>query len=544
MEKPREVYGCDIGNGFGFISILDENGKDPVVMLPAMADLNVKEGMPAAAFITPPSGDPITVFGLNGDRAEKKIKRKPELGVRAVKTILQNGDLTLRGIDRPISPYDIYGAIVHDLIVLANSERVNKPIYSLVFAYPALLDSSPDSLNILNRMQQSIEKIEVDGTRLKVLGRIPEPAAVAIDYLYYMQHVAPESIRLKDEEFTVLVYDLGHGTFDAAVVTARSRDTAYDIWAKDGLPDVGGKDFDRLLMQEMQEMLLEEYSYQPKNNLDRELLRQEAVAAKHDLSNAESTTIQHQNPEDGSFMELEVTRTRFEALASQLLLETVEKTQALLRTEQAKGRKINAIVLSGGASRMPMVKKALETYIQPQLPVILYRPSEAVSFGAARYAQGIREEPQPQPDGSSTGEQPSRERPVQKHPNTVARQFANYSYGILQESSNPGQLEGEIAFLIKSGQPLPATSQPHTCVSGTERLTLRVTRAKDSGDIRDTASPQDCVGQYWWFTFNVPSGSQCAITLSVGEDYNIAATCRLEDGSEQSRSTQLTHLAN
>jgi molecular chaperone DnaK (HSP70) len=96
-------------------------------------------------------------------------------------------------------------------------------------------------------MQSAIEQIEIDGQKIHVAGRLPEPAAVAIDYLHYIQHIVPEEQRIKADQFTVLVNDLGYGTFDTAVVTASSKDQPYVLHAKDGLPEVGGKNFDEVI---------------------------------------------------------------------------------------------------------------------------------------------------------------------------------------------------------------------------------------------------------------------------------------------------------
>ena len=68
-----------------------------------------------------------------------------------------------------------------------------------------------------------------DGTHLKVVGTIRGPAAAALDYLYFLQNLLEEDKRIDQESYTVLVYDLGHGTFDAAVVTVRRKGEPYQL---------------------------------------------------------------------------------------------------------------------------------------------------------------------------------------------------------------------------------------------------------------------------------------------------------------------------
>lgn len=532
MALIWETYGCDIGNGFGFLSLLPPGEEVPREMIPPTRDLNPNAGMPTAAYVTPPSGEPILVFDPKSGSAQRKIRQKPSLGVRAVKTRLREELLDLPGLDAPVSPYAVYGAVARDLIRLGNLQRVQEgkqPIYRMVLTYPASFDNYDNGLELLNRMQKSVEEVTLDGHPLEVVGRLPEPAAVAIDYLHHLQHEVPEDQRLADNEFTALVFDLGHGTFDTAVVTARSVGEPYHVWATDGLPDVGGKDFDARLLEELTAILRQEYSYQLQNEQEREELLREAVDAKHELSGSEEAVIQHQSRRDGSYMELTITRQRFEELTQDMLVYLLEKTQKMMEYQLAKGRTIDAIVLSGGASQMPMVQKALKAHIQPTLPIYLYRPSKAVSFGAARYAQGL----------SLLEDVPETPEPVA--PNPVVQLYTRHSYGIFVEVAE--QLEGEIRFLLGPEVPLPATTKALECVSQGNRLICRIFRPKELTATAERMPPSDCVNLAW-LSFDTPKGGKYSLTMTVDQNYNITVDLRAEDGSVQRRSTagnQKTH---
>ena len=91
-----------------------------------------------------------------------------------------------------------------------------------------------------NTAKKDKQSIVVDGKPIEVIARLPEPAAVAIDYLFYMQNLSSQKDKFKSDVFTALIYDLGHGTFDTAVVTARSDGSPYSLHFNDGIPDVGG----------------------------------------------------------------------------------------------------------------------------------------------------------------------------------------------------------------------------------------------------------------------------------------------------------------
>lgn len=531
MALILETYGCDIGNGFGFLSLLPPGEEAPREMIPPTRDLNPNAGMPTAAYVTPPSGEPILVFDPKSGSAQRKIRQKPSLGIRAVKTRLREELLNLPDLTAPISPYAVYGAVARDLIRLGNLQRAQEgkdPIYRMVLTYPASFDNYDNGLELLNRMQKSVEEITLDGHHLEVAGRLPEPAAVAIDYLHHLQHEVPEEQRLTGNEFTALVFDLGHGTFDTAVVTARSVGEPYHVWATDGLPDVGGKDFDSRLLEELTAMLNQEFSYRLQNEQEREELLREAVDAKHELSASEEAVIQHQSRRDGSYMELTITRQRFEELTQDMLVYILEKTQEMMDRQLAKGRTIDAIVLSGGASQMPMIQKALQAHIQPALPIHLYRPSKAVSFGAARYAKGI----------SLLEDMPV---PPELVPPPVVQLYTRHSYGIFVEVAE--HLEGEIRFLLGPEVPLPATTKSLECTSQGNRLICKIFRPKELTSTAERMPPSDCVNLAW-LSFDTPKGGKYSLTMTVDENNNITVNLRAEDGSVQSRSTAGDRKAN
>lgn len=525
--KHRPILGCDIGNGFGYVSLLQQQAGDPLPLLPSKYQLS-NLGMPTTAYVTPPDGTPIVVF-QKGKAAEKRYQKYPKQLVHAVKTRLKEGSIALPEVEKPVPVAQLYGAIARDLVTLAEEELKNKgidPIYDLVFTFPA---SFADDTAILEQMQQAIQAVELDGHPLRVLGRLPEPAAVAIDYLHYMQHIAPEDIRLKEEQFTVLVYDLGHGTFDTAVVTAQSKGSPYQLHAKNGLPEVGGKDFDRLLYEEFCRQLLEQYEYAPKNERDRQKILQAAIQAKFELTDGE-TSVQ-QILVKGEYLEVEVTQARFEELSQHLMFQTLELVQNVLEESEANGITVQGIVLSGGASKMPMVKRSLEALVEGAMPVVLYRPSEAVSYGAARFAYGIQpEEEQPEETASTALSVPAP--PVQ--PNPVLEQFTDCGYGIWMPAE--GKLDGEVRFLVGSGARRPAVSHPVSVVSQSSRMVIKLYRSQSGQEADSAADVKDCRSMLW-FPFAVTAGQRYQVRLIVREDYSVVVELTDEQGNVTQKST-------
>lgn len=539
-KEKRLVLGCDIGNGFGYTSLLANANEDPMPMFPGKYNLS-SIGMPTATYIAPPDGKELVTF-KDGKPAEFLYKSMPSQIVRAIKTRFKEGTIAVPGVSEPVDVGSIYSAIVRDLLALAQEELKNKgmkPIYDIVFTFPAAFS---DHTALLEMMQQSIEKVTLDGNPVHVVGRLPEPAAVAIDYLHYMQHIAPEEIRISSNNFTVLVYDLGHGTFDTAVVTAQSEGTPYKLHSKDGLPEVGGKNFDEILYQELLAGLKEQYGYTPQNERQRDIIRQEAVKAKIALTDSESYTASVLI--EGDFCDVEITRERFENLTQHLLFQTLELVQNVLDEATSNGIKIDGIVLSGGASKMPMIKKGLEQLVEGEYPIVLYRPSEAVSFGAARFAHGIAEKPvsgseptpvpEPTTDKDHKGKTHKPKTPKPTPQNQVMEQLTDCCYGIWLPSEE--KLEGEVKFVIPCGKTRPATSEKVTVYSESARVTIKIYRSKEKNKAIETSAIDECVSMLW-VPFDVTPGSKCEISVTVMENYGVEVKLRTDDGQVYKKST-------
>lgn len=464
--------------------------------------------------------------------------------VCAIKTRFKEKTINIPNIDKPVETEEIYSAITRDLIYLAEEELKNKnikPVNDIVFTFPAAF---ADNVSFLEMMQKNIEKIKINGNKINVLGRLPEPAAVAIDYLHYMQHIAPKDIRIKDKKFTVLVYDLGHGTFDTAVVTAQSEGTPYVLHSKAGLPEIGGKNFDEILYQELVNVLEEQYDYVPKNERMREIVREEAIKKKIELTDNEIVSASVFNGND--YYDVELTRERFEELTEHLLIQTLELVQDVLNESSSAGIKIDAIVLSGGASQMPMVLNGLKELVEDEYPVVLYRPSEAVSFGAARFAYGISRTkltPGPKPDSSSSQTHKIRTVKVSEKKeittetgksNQIMEQLTDCCYGLWMPSED--NLEGEVEFMIQSGKSRPTTSDKVEFFTASSRLVLKLYRSKEKNRNLKSATIKEC-DSILWVPFDVIPGKKYEASITVLENYGIEVELHAETGEIVKKTT-------
>ncbi len=536
--KRKEVFGCDIGNGFGYISVLGDVNKDPSPMFPSKYKLTAV-GMPTSAYIAPPDGAKIEVF--DGRAACDKHKKESDKFIHAVKTRLKQGSIPVPGITKAISVDKIYAAIARDLIRLGNEERKNRgenPIYDIVFTFPA---SFTKDLNLLNRMQESIENVQINGRNIRVVGRLPEPAAVAIDYLYYMQNIAPADIRLSGDSYTALVYDLGHGTFDVAVVTARSKGEPYQLHINDGLPDVGGKNFDEILYDEICRILKVEYDYIPKNSNARENIRNTAIRIKHELSDSDKS-IQEISLPDGTVANVEITRSMFEEKGKKLIYQTLEIVDNVLQQAKQEKIRIDSVVLSGGASQMPMVAEGLTELLGDEgIDIQIYRPSEAVSYGAARYAYGRADqmpepEPAPKPEGTQTVKVPQKPASKPKPPApAILENYSEYCYGIWVPSDE--NLAGIVKVMVESKRKLPAHSDAITLVSSGSPMRLRLYRSKEKNIKAKTLKVEEQSESIMFIPFDVPENTECTVSIEVQEDYNVKIMCKPKNAQLIEKST-------
>ena len=547
-----DIYGCDIGNGFCYISVLKDRNTDPKGMLPAkLAD----EGMPSVAYVAD-SGD-IEVYSNKSALAKYGTKRPRRL-VHAIKTRLGEGTITVDGMN--VNTDDVYAAITRDLVILGNQQRKSmglSPVYDLVFTFPNLF---VDDIDMLNRMQKSIEKVKIEGHRLKVVARIPEAAAVAIDYLYYMKNVISDERKIKSKKYTVLVYDLGHGTFDTSVVRAEDGKTP-ELLIKDYALPIGGKNFDEAIVNELCGQLRQKYNHTPQNDIEKEKIRSLAVEIKHKLKD-DSECSETINIDDDYF-DVSLSRSRFEEITYDLLLQTISKTCDLLDEAKRKKVKIDAIVLSGGASQMPMVKNALEKiFTDEKIPVRIYRPSTAVSFGAARYALGEKERIEEEKRRKKEENEKKANEKLKTHEIILNRsrslshvnrfaedeevfekeflgfaasskeleQVTDYSYGLL--------LNGHIQMLIKSNEKLPATHRPIKLIVENGEVELRVFRSREKGSfdiISDVEKDGYSIQRFKFFFEKMHCSFEVSIT--VLENYNIRVVCKTDYGITYSKST-------
>jgi len=223
---------------------------------------------------------------------------------------------------------------------------------------------------------------------LSLLDIVNEPTAAALGFGETLGYLSPGG-KVRDE-MTVMVYDLGGGTFDATLLRLSPGD--FCTLATDGDVQLGGHDWDGRLVDHAAESFQKLAGHDPRQDaaaLAR--LYDAAVEAKHTLSARLQATIRVDC--GGRSADVSVTRPQFEDMTADLLERTAYTSRQLLAAAGLEWKDVSRILLVGGSTRMPMVPRMLErmTGIIPDRTV---NPDEAVARGAALYAHYLLSQPE------------------------------------------------------------------------------------------------------------------------------------------------------
>lgn len=347
----KYVFGIDLGTTYSCIAYVDETGRATVV--------NNKEGTnttPSVAYFADSSH--VTV----GQIAKETAVIEPGRTVSLVKTKMGITNFAINCDGQDYSPEQVSAEILKKIAKDA-SEIAGTEVKDVVITCPAYFGDA----------ERKATKAAGEIADLNVIEIISEPTAAAIYY----------GCVKSDGDKTILVYDLGGGTFDVTVM--RVADGVIEEVCKEGDHDLGGKNWDDAVMQYLASEFCSETGFDGDfDEYAQQDLRLKAEKAKQQLSGKAEVPV----PLDAAGLRARVTISRetFDEITEMLLNESIAKTDAAIAKAEAKGYKIDEIILVGGSTKMPQVKAALlKKYgIEPKV----LEPDEAVAKGAAIYALG------------------------------------------------------------------------------------------------------------------------------------------------------------
>ena len=210
---------------------------------------------------------------------------------------------------------------------------------------------------------------------LEVERIINEPTAAALAY----------GLDKQDENQTVLVYDLGGGTFDVSILEL--GDGVFEVKSTSGNNRLGGDDFDKRIMDYLVEQFKKENNIDlSKDKMAMQRIKDAAEKAKKDLSGVTTTQISLpflSQGEDGPLhLEMSLTRAKFEELCHDLFESTLEPVRKAMKDAKLSKSDIDKVILVGGSTRIPKVQEIIKNELGKE-PSKGVNPDEVVAMGAA-----------------------------------------------------------------------------------------------------------------------------------------------------------------
>merc|ERR1712166_867461 len=185
-----------------------------------------------------------------------------------------------------------------------------------------------------------------------------------------------------DGEKTILVFDLGGGTFDVSLLTIDNG--VFEVLSTAGDTHLGGEDFDQRVMEYFTKLYKKKKGKSIKgDNRAMQKLRREVEKAKRTLSSQHQAKLEIEGFFEGDDFSETLTRARFEELCMDLFRSTLKPVQKTLTDGDVKKSEVDEIVLVGGSTRIPKVKQLVKEYFNGKEPSTGINPDEAVAYGAA-----------------------------------------------------------------------------------------------------------------------------------------------------------------
>ncbi|XP_037041962.1 endoplasmic reticulum chaperone BiP-like isoform X2 [Bradysia coprophila] len=206
---------------------------------------------------------------------------------------------------------------------------------------------------------------------LNVLRIINEPTAAAIAY----------GLDKTDGEKTILVFDLGGGTFDVSLMVIENG--VFEVVATSGNTHLGGEDFDQRVMDHFIELYRKKHGVDIRKDVRAvQKLRREVEKAKRSLSSNQMIRIEIESFYRGDDFSETLTRAKFEELNVDLFKSTLTTVQQVLDDADMSKKEVDEIVLVGGSTRIPKIKQLVEEFFGKEASQGI-NPDEAVAYGAA-----------------------------------------------------------------------------------------------------------------------------------------------------------------
>ncbi|MBF0159130.1 MAG: Fe-S protein assembly chaperone HscA [Magnetococcales bacterium] len=369
--ERRRVAGIDLGTTYSLVAAIDQQGQPA-----CMADEEGRCAVPSV--VCYPASSPTPLAPLVGYAACEQALRHPERTIASVKRLMgrglddirseplswscplsssEGGMVTLQIGERSLSPVELSAQILTTLVQRAE-QALGGRLYGAVVTVPAYFDDA----------QRQATRDACRLADINLLRLVNEPTAAALAYGLDRGH-----------EGVYAIYDLGGGTFDISIL--KLHQGVFQVLATGGNSALGGDDFDQrlvtLFMDEMaqQQPALDRDDAELLHRLRNEARRVKEALTRHDQA---TTTLDYQ----GQLYQRLVTVAELESMVDDLIRSTGVTCRRALKDAGVKPADLQGVVLVGGSTRMPAVRRYVAQLFERE-PLCDLDPDQIVALGAA-----------------------------------------------------------------------------------------------------------------------------------------------------------------
>ena len=481
--KRTHAVGIDLGTTYSCIAWLNEHGQ-PVTIPNQEGELST----PSVVFFD-------GIQPIVGTEALRNAIASPDRVVQHAKRFMGDSSKYWKVGDNRYNPTHISGMILRKLIAAAQ-DQIGE-IREAVITVPAQFGDAQRHATILAGHAAGLERIEM----------INEPVAAALCHVLGQEGLAFTELAVAQQ---ILVFDLGGGTLDLAIVKYQTDDVR--VIASDGDLELGGLDWTQILVDIAADRFVAEFGQDPRENLESlQFLTLEAEQAKRSLSvrSRAAVTVRHGN----RLKTYQIDQSEFETAAGTLLRRCEEITKRILKENKLGWARVDTVLTTGGASRMPMVRELLKGLSGRTLNTTL-SPDQSIAHGAAYYAGMLISNRQYVQSvfNSRASERLSR---------VKQRSVNARSLGILIRDEESGQRVPYYLIPANTLLPVSTTHVFGTVVPGQTRVHVRIVES-GAGMDRPPTILGDCM--ITQLPLNLPEGTEIEVTISYDRQARVHVT--------------------
>lgn len=374
-----KIIGIDLGTTNSCVSVL-ENGKAKVIenaegtrttpsIIAYANDGEILVGQSAKRqAVTNPKNTLYAIKRLIGRKFDEEAVQK-DIGMVPYKIVkATNGDAWVEVKGEKMAPPQISAEILKKMKKTAE-DYLGEPVTEAVITVPAYFNDS--------QRQATKDAGRIAGLNVKRI--INEPTAAALAY----------GLDKGKQNSTVVVYDLGGGTFDVSIIEIAEVDgeSQFEVLATNGDTFLGGEDFDNKLIEYVVEEFKKESGVDIKgDSLAMQRIKEAAEKAKIELSSTQQTDINlpyiTADQTGPKHLNIKITRSKFESIVEELVARTVGPCEMALKDAGLSVDKIDDVILVGGQTRMPLVQQKVAELFGKEARKDV-NPDEAVAIGAS-----------------------------------------------------------------------------------------------------------------------------------------------------------------